>query len=158
MGAKGDDEIDFIWFIVGNAEVGELASLVVFVDGPEGRKERTDAVWPMKVKRTDGRDIKSGERGQKGRSDLLWCMITWERKNFCVYCGPARDICGAENRFAGARGAGKKGSTRERAEHVMLNLLWRIAPSGIYTCVAMLSEDVQEFLSCFRGALAHDRI
>lgn len=51
--------------------MGESTSLVVFVDGPQGGKEWTGAIWPMEVQSVDGLYIESGEGGSQGGCDLL---------------------------------------------------------------------------------------
>ena len=55
--AEGDDEVDFVGLVVGEAEVGEFAGAVVLVDSFEGGEEGGGAVGPV-----EGRGC-----GQRGR-------------------------------------------------------------------------------------------
>ena len=52
-GAEGDDEVDLVGFVVGEAEVGEFAGAVVLVDGFEKGEEGGGAVGPVEVEGVD---------------------------------------------------------------------------------------------------------
>ena len=154
-GAEGDDEVDFGGLVVGDAEVGEFAGLVVVVDGTEGRKDGAGPVWPVEVEGVDGWDFERGERCVDRCSDLFGSVVAWKGENLGVNCGPGRDIGRAKDGFTCPWGT-EKGMCEDGGvvTLVLSDLLGRVASSGVYAGVAVLAEDIQEFLGCFWCALA----